>query len=167
MKRLILVVITVLLAACSKMTRTDVIDRLIDNGYSRNTANFYEKQEDEFIVRIGYRTTIAGYLESLKNYISPGPIALLDIGGNNSFNYHFNEDAMLYSIVCMNGFQAASSELMYNFSSEEFIIGVDSCNFDTTKQDEYIEQFKLRKEKIMQIVSDLELDKKKLNLLGK
>lgn len=166
MKKIFIIFVIFSLAACKQTTRTDVIDSLLDSGFTRNQANYYERVEDTYILRIGYLSQITGYLESLKNYIGPGPIVILDLDGSTSFNYHFNEDAMLYDIKCIRNNSAVSSELMYSFKNKQFIIGNNYCEYDEKENDSYIEQFTQRREIVLGKMDEIGMNKKKLNLLG-
>ena len=164
-KWMFVAIISLLLASCASMKRSDVVDVLIDNSYSRNAAGFYEKFEDSSYIRIGYKNAIIGYLESLENYITPGPVVLVDIGNNVSFNYHFNEDAMLFNKVCVLDQKPLYSEVMYSFKDESFIVGADDCKFEVENQEPLIKEFHSKKEMILTELERMNLTKKKLALL--
>lgn len=167
MKKILFILLALTLIACSKVTRTDVVDLLVDNGFTRNKANFYEKYEESYIIRIGYRSTISGYMESLRRYIGPGPIIIIDIDGTTSYNYHINEDAMLYDIKCWKNGETITSEMIYKFNSEQFVVENNYCEYDTKNNETLIEEFKAKKEIVVAQLEKLDLNKKKLNLLGK
>lgn len=164
-KWIFVVAACLLLVSCNSLKRSDVVDILIDNNYIRNNAGYYEKYEDNYFIRIGYRSSIAGYLESLRNYIGPGPIVLVDFGNNMSFNYHLNEDVMLYNVYCVENDLLENSEVMYSFADESFIVGDDGCKFDVENQEPLITEFKAKRDLMNSELDKMSLNKKKLSLL--
>ncbi len=164
-KLLFMLLICLLLVSCKSAKRSDVVDVLIDNGYSRNAAGFYERVDELSYLRIGYKNSIIGYMESLVNNIGPGPLILIDVGNNISYNYHINEDAMLYNVYCTVDNKFLYSEIMYSFVDKVFIVGADDCNFDAENQDPLILVFNEKKSLIISELDRVGLDKKKLALL--
>ena len=158
----------VMLMGCTKAkTRTEVIDVLKDNGFSKNTAGFYELQEDRTVFRIGYRSTYQNYTESLYSIFGEGPVITMDVLNDGVYNYQINEDLMYYSYVCSSEEtkETARTEIAYKYNDDDFIIGINGCSYDTTNQDNLIETFKDKREIALQKMDTLGLTKKDLNNL--
>lgn len=157
-----------LLAGCSKAkTRTEVIDTLIDAGYAKNAAGYYEKTEDYTTFRIGYVSSYKNYTESLYTVFGEGPVIIMDVYGDTNYNYQINEDMMYYTINCTNQDtnSADSTEIAYSFENEEFIIGKDGCAYDEANKQSLIETFSEKREQALNKMDVLGLSKKDLNNL--
>ena len=169
MKKILKVFMCLLLVAgCSKTkTRTEVVDTLIDAGYTRNKVGYYEKTEDMTTFRFGYVASYEGYTESLYTVFGEGPVLIMDVYGDTNYNYQINEDMMYYKINCKSEEtnQVVSTEIAYAFEEDSFVLGVDGCSYDVTKKDSLIETFKEKREQALNKMESLDLSKKDLNNL--
>lgn len=168
MKKLFIVLLSsLLLAGCSAKTRTEVIDVLLDAGYSKNSAGYYQLEENDTTFRIGYISSYEGYTESLHTIFGEGPVVIMDVKGDSNYNYQVNDDIMYYTINCKSEDtkQATSTEIAYVFKTEDFVIGMDGCKFDSTKEEELTETFKAKREVALSQMDTLGLSAKDLNNL--
>ena len=169
MKKILKVLMCLLLVGgCAKVkTRTEVVDILIDAGYSRNNAGYYEKTEDLTTFRFGYVSSYEGYTESLYTVFGEGPVLIIDVYGDTNYNYQINEDMMYYTINCKSSEtnQATSTEIVYSFEEDAFVVGKDGCAYDDSKKDSLIETFGEKKEQALNKMESLGLTKKDLNNL--
>lgn len=169
MKRLLLVILSFMLVSCNSVkSRTEVIDTLIDNGFAKNAAGAYERNDGEKALRLKYYETPEGYSESAYRYLEKGPVLIMDFGSFN-FNYHFNEDLIYYPTACgLEDGSKGTTEIVYRFETSEFILTHDDCNFDTSseKVNEFYVEATNYKNQALEVINNLGLSIEDLNNLG-
>lgn len=169
MKKFLILLFALILSGCSSVkSRTEVIDTLIDGGYSKNKAGAYEKNDSDIILRFKYYETPKGYSESAYRYFEKGPVLIMDKGDFN-FNYHFNEDLMYYRYGCLlEDNSEGSTEIVYRFETSEFVLTHDDCKFDSSseKVTEFYVEASNYKDTALEVIENLDLSVKDLNNLG-
>lgn len=169
MKRLLFLILSLILVGCnSTKSRTEVINTLNDSGYLKNAAGAYEKSDGDIILRFKYYETPEGYSESAYRYFEEGPVLIMDRGTYN-FNYHFNEDLIYYPTGCkLDDDSIGTTEIVYRFGTNEFILTHDDCSFDTSseKVNEFYVEATNYKNQALEVIEGLGLTVKDLNNLG-
>lgn len=169
MKKLFLVILSFMLISCNSVkTRTEVIDTLIDSGFTKNAAGVYERNDLEMSLRFNYYNSVDGYSESAYRYFEKGPVLIMD-KGNVHFNYHYNEDLIYYPMSCsLEDNQTGTTEIVYRFSTNELILTHDDCSLETTE--DYVNEFYIeasnRRAQALEIIASLGLTIEDLNNLA-
>lgn len=163
MKKFILLVLLFLMVGCTK-SRTEVIDTLLDNGYSKNSVGAYERNDNDISLRFLYVSSFKDYSESAHRYFEQGPVLIMDKGDHN-LNYHFNEDLMYYRYACKLDNGEGSTEIVYRFETSEFILTHDDCSYDTALVEDFYVEAANSKEYANEVIKNLKLTVKDLNNL--